>query len=133
MAKDENEVSTIFYGKGEKDQKEGNFECAPKTVCSHLFLDSFIIKHLGEQGMHQVLRERQRYLRRGLCPERTERLAHTAPKATESTKEHRVERKSCLHRDCRIVQPGEEAIGGRRGKRGVMLYNGLQASLSKRK
>lgn len=51
----------FFYGKAKKKRQRGGGKLlgSPQMLCSHLFMDSFIIKHLGEQGVHQVLRERK--------------------------------------------------------------------------
>lgn len=70
----------------------------PQSPLFPLVPDSFIIKHLREQGTHQVLRERQSYLRCDLCSQRIERLAQTVYQKTdteilESAKDHRMKRK----------------------------------------
>lgn len=123
----------FFMARQKKKRQRGGGKLLghPRMLCSHLFLDSFIIKHQGASGAEgekdtsdvvSALKELK-----DDCAPKDEHRFQRAPKG------HRVEKKFYLHRSSRIVQPGEEATTGRRGKRSVMVHNGLQVSLSGRK
>ena len=51
----------FFYGKEKKKRQRegGKLLGCPRMLRSRLFMNSVTIKHLGEQGVHQVLRERK--------------------------------------------------------------------------